>query len=105
MGGPTWQSLSYAIWEQVAGIALMIGLIGIFRRNLNHQGHLAKSLSRSAYTVYIIHPPVIVGLALIIRHIEIYPLLKFILLAPVAVILCFLLAYPLRKLPFARNIL
>jgi surface polysaccharide O-acyltransferase-like enzyme len=66
---------------------------------------LAKPLSASAYAVFLIHALVIVFLALALRGISLYPLLKFALVAPIAVVLCFLIANYLRQVPLARKIL
>lgn len=101
MGGLFWQNLSYSIYEQVLGISLMIALLGIFKGIFifNRQGKLGKALSNSSYTVYIIHsfPLLLVGLSL--RHWE-FPLLpKFIILSLPALILCFAMAWLIRKIP------
>ena len=105
MGGWHWQSFAYAIYEQVLGFSLIIGLLGIFKEKWNGQGNWAKTLSASTYTVYIIHPPIIIFLALGFRQVELYPPFKFLLLAPIALVLCFGLANIIRKLPLARKIL
>jgi len=105
MGGLTWQSLAYSLWEQVTGISLMIGLIGIFREKFNSQGELGKNLSTSAYGVFVFHPPVIVLITLVFRPIEIPGIAKFLLLAPVTVAACFLVAFLIRKIPFADRVL
>jgi hypothetical protein len=55
--------------------------------------------------VYIFHAPVIVLLALSLSGVGVDPALKFVLVAPVAVALCFLVGHAIRKLPLARNIL
>ncbi|MFC1511758.1 hypothetical protein ACFL5H_01005 [Candidatus Latescibacterota bacterium] len=44
-------------------------------------------------------------LVLALRGLSLYPLLKFALVAPLAVGLCFTLASIFRKLPLARQIL
>jgi glucan biosynthesis protein C len=62
-------------------------------------------MSASAYTVYIIHQPVLIFLGLVLSGIPLPHLLKFALVAPVAVALCFLLSDYIRKLPLARSIL
>ena len=104
-GGVHWQSFAYAVWEQFVGVGMILALLVWFRRRFNHQGPLAKAMSDSTYTVYFIHAPVLVYLALALRGIKLYPLLKFALVSPVAVALCFLIAYFLRKLPLVRSIL
>jgi glucan biosynthesis protein C len=105
MGGLHWQALAFAIWEQFVGIGIIIALLVLFREKLDHQGRLAKEMSDSAYAVYFIHAPVLVFLALALRGFTLHSLLKFLLVAPVAVALCFVLAYLLRKLPGVRRIL
>ncbi len=105
MGGLHWQCFAYAVWEQFVGIAMIIALLVLFRNRLNRQGKLAKIMSDSSYTTYIIHSLVVVLLTLSIRNVEILPLLKYALTALIAVPLCFTLANFIRKLPLARRIL
>jgi glucan biosynthesis protein C len=105
LGGVTWQSFVFSVWEQFVCMGMVIGLLVWFRERLNRQGALAKGLAASAYTVYLIHAPVIVLLALALRGIGVYALLKFVLVAPLAIALCFLIANYLRQLPLARRIL
>jgi surface polysaccharide O-acyltransferase-like enzyme len=84
---------------------MIITLLVWFRKRFNHQGSLAKTMSASAYTVFIIHAPVAVLVALALRGISLYPLFKYPLVALIVVPLCFVLATFIRKLPLARNIL
>lgn len=105
IGGLHWQCFAYALWEQFIGLAMMIALLVIFRKRLDRQGRVAKLASASAYTAYIIHPPVVVLLTLAARDIRLYPLLKFALAALVIVPLCFALGNAIRNLPLARRIL
>ncbi len=104
-GGFHWQSFAYSVWEQFAGASIIVGLLVLFRKRFNKQRRLRKAMSASVYTVYIIQSPVIVLLALAMKNIRLYPLLKFALAALIAVPLCFTLANIIRKLPLARRIL
>jgi glucan biosynthesis protein C len=105
LGGVHWQALVLALWEQGLCLGMVITLLVWFRRRFNHQGNLAKTMSASAYTVFIIHAPVAVLVALALKDISLYPLLKYPLVALIVVPLCFLLGNYIRKLPLARNIL
>jgi glucans biosynthesis protein C len=105
LGGLKWQAAMYAFWEQLTGIALIIALIGLFKKKFNNQGILAKRLSGAAYAVFIIHPPVIVALALLLKNWDLYPVLKFILVAPIALFLCFGIAILLKQIPGFKRIL
>jgi glucan biosynthesis protein C len=105
LGGVHWQSLVFSVWQQFLCMGMVIGLLVLFRERLNHQGSLSKAMAASAYTVYIIHAPVLVFLSLAFQSVETLSLIKFALIAPIAVALCFLLAGVVRKLPLARDIL
>lgn len=105
MGGWHWQALGYAFWEAWLCVSMCIGLIYAFRRYGDHQGQWAAFLSRNAYTAYIIHAPVITLLALAVHDVMLYPLLKFVFVALVALPLCFALSHLIRKLPYADQVL
>ncbi|GHO45844.1 acyltransferase family protein [Ktedonospora formicarum] len=103
-GGWHWQALIYALWESVACVGLCIGLLTLFRKHLNTQGMVGKVLAESAYTVYLIHPLIIVPLAYVARTLVLYPLLKWALVVLIAVPLCFFTGYVLRKIPLLHKI-
>jgi glucan biosynthesis protein C len=104
-GGWHWQALAYALWESFLCFGMCIGLIYVFRRYANRQGRLASFLSRNAYTAYLIHEVVIIALAYAVRDVALYPLLKWGLVALVAVPLCFGLSSLIRKLPYTDRVL
>ncbi len=105
LGNGTWQSAVYALWDSTVAVGMCLGLITVFRRLFNRQGGLAAFLCRHAYTVFIIHTPVLVFLALALRGIDLEHLLKFLLVSIIAVPLCFAVAWLVRKIPFASRIL
>jgi surface polysaccharide O-acyltransferase-like enzyme len=104
MGGVTWQAFITAIWEAFLCVGMVVGLLVLFRRRFNSQGPLLKGMATSAYATYIMHTLVLVLLGLALSAIQLPHLLKFILVAPVAVALSFLVGYGVKKLPVARNI-
>jgi len=99
-GGFYMQSLMYALWEQAFGVAVIVGLSVWFRERFNHQGRLMKAMSAGAYATYIVHAPVLVLVSLGLRGFEVPLSLKFVLVAPIAVSLCFLLGNCGRRLSF-----
>ncbi len=105
LGGIHLQSFVYSLWEQITGISIIISLLYLFRTKFNKQGRILKAMSAAVYAAYIIHAPVIIIFAYMIRNIQIYPLLKFPLAVFISVPLCFALGHMLRKLPPAKNIL
>jgi glucan biosynthesis protein C len=104
-GGRRWQALFYAPWDQAMCVAVSVALLVLFRARLNHQGKLLAALSASAYGAYIFHGPVIIWLAMALRGVRMEMGLKFLVVAPFAVTLTFLVAYVAKKLPVARSIL
>ena len=105
LGHGTFQSAVYALWDSTFSVGMCLALITFFRRFLNRQNRLGRFLSQQAFTVYIIHIPIIVLLALAIRGIHLESLLKFGLAALIGVPLCFAFAFLVRKIPFASRIL
>lgn len=105
LGYGTVQSAVYALWDSTFAVGICLALIIFFRRFWNGQTRLSRYLAQQAFTVYIIHIPIIVGLSLAIRGIHLESLLKFALAAAFGVPLCFTLAFLVRKIPFASRIL
>jgi peptidoglycan/LPS O-acetylase OafA/YrhL len=104
-GYGTWQSAVYALWDSAFAVGTCLGLIPLFRRFFDEESKLGRFLSRHSYTVYIIHVPIIVFLAFVLRGINLENLLKAGLVAVIGVPLCFAVAYIVRKIPLASRVL
>jgi Acyltransferase family len=105
LGRGYWQSAVYALWDSIFAVGMCLALTTFFRHFFSRQGRLGRLLNRSAFTVYIIHCPVIVLLALALRDLQLEHLLKFSLAAVIGAPLCFAAASLVRKLPLASRIL
>ncbi len=104
-GGLTWLSLAYSSWEALIGVALLIWVFAWFRGRLNHQGSLVRVISPATYAVYLLHPLIIVPLALALSQLRLSLELKFILFTPPALAICFLAGHLVRMVPGIRKIL
>ena len=104
LGNGTWQSGVYALWDSTFAVGMCLFFITLFRRFFDSPGRLGKFLSQQAFTVYVIHIPIIVLFALALRGVQIEQLLKFGLAAIIGVPLCFFAAYLVRKIPLADRI-
>jgi glucan biosynthesis protein C len=105
-GGLNWQSAVVSIWEPIYCIAMSILLINIFQRRFNRQGALGRIMSQNAYTVYIIHPLVILPGAYLLRTVSLDPLLKWTLISPMLITLCFMVSHWLvRRIPMTEKVL
>jgi glucan biosynthesis protein C len=106
LGGLNWQAAVISIWEPIYCVAMSVLLLNMFQRRFNSQGALGQMMSKNAYTVYIIHPLVIIPGAYLLRTISIDPLLKWVLVSPILVTLCFMVSHWLvRRIPMSEKVL
>ena len=105
-GGFSFAALAAALWESMACLSIIIALLGVFRKWLNHQGRIAKTLSRNAYTVYLIHALVITALMAALYNSAWPSAAKFGLVSLLGVAGCFLIShFVIRRLPGAKRVL
>lgn len=89
----------------VVGVGLSLVVLILFRRFAPGTGRIRKFLSANAFTVYVIHPVVLVTLALLLRGLVAPALIKFAALLILSVPSCWLLAALLRRVPSVRKIM
>jgi glucans biosynthesis protein C len=76
-GGWHWQAGALALDEAVLATCVSLWAIQHFRRRRNTLGPLARRMAPAAYGAFIIHPPVLVGLALAAQPTPLPAELKF----------------------------
>jgi len=64
-GGWNWEALALAIWEQMTGVGLALGAMALCVKRFNTDGPVMRWLSDRSFGVYLLHPPILVGLALL----------------------------------------
>jgi acyltransferase-like protein len=104
-GGWHWQAAAVALVEGVLATCVSLWAVGYFRQRLNHLRPLARLMAPAAYGAFIIHPPVLVGLALAMQPLPLPAELKFIAVLVAGVAGSFeLAALATRVGPLARII-
>jgi surface polysaccharide O-acyltransferase-like enzyme len=103
-GGWNWISFFYSTWEGFTCLAMTIITLTWFRRRFDRQGWLAVKMADATFTAYIIHPGIIVPFALLLSRITMNLFLKFLIVAPIAVALTYIISYYFRRLPLVRNV-
>ena len=78
-------------------LCLLYLIINTFRFFLNKPGKISKELNKNSYGVYIIHPIVLGGLALILLDMGVHSLLKHLILTVFTYIACNLIVSFYRK--------
>ncbi|MCK8493581.1 acyltransferase [Spirosoma sp. RP8] len=104
-GGWNSQSLFLCLWEQLTGISISVALLSYSKRYWNEKLMLLDKLARSAYSTYIFHPLIVVGLSLLVAGLALDPLLKLGLVAPLAIIGSFLVGRLVLMIPGADTVL
>jgi peptidoglycan/LPS O-acetylase OafA/YrhL len=102
--GFSWGAFLYAFWEPFVAWGLIAAWLLVFRRYMNQPSALWEWLGRRAYAVYIIHPPVLVGIALLLHGWAAPALIKFGVVGLLACIASWLLSDPLVRLPGVRSV-
>jgi surface polysaccharide O-acyltransferase-like enzyme len=104
MGGPHVAALFWVLAESIICVGMIFVLIPIFHARFNHQGTLLRNLSSSAYHMYLIHPPILVLVALGFASIPLIPVVKLWIVFPLTVILCYLAShYVLQRINLNRR--
>jgi surface polysaccharide O-acyltransferase-like enzyme len=98
-GNGTWQSLVFAVLEGVVMVTISLWLLDLFRRRVDHQGRLARRLSRAAYAAFLVHQLVLVAVVLASRHLPGPPELTFITVWVIGVALSFGVGALLVRVP------
>ncbi|MGD0293558.1 MAG: acyltransferase family protein [Terracidiphilus sp.] len=104
-GGLSWPAILYAYWEPFVAWGLIALWLLVFRARMNQPSALWAWLNRRAYTAYIIHPAVLVGVSLLLRGWVAPALVKWGVVGPLACIGCWLVADPLVRLPGVRRVI
>jgi len=97
--------VAFAFWEQLFCIAVCVGLTVWFREKLNVQNRFTKALTENSYAAYIFQAPVLVYLAVALQSVQMPLLLKFAVVSPIAVALCFMAGFVVKKIPKADTAL
>jgi len=102
--GFSWPAVLYALWEPPVAWAIIAAWLLLARRWINQPSSFWTWVTRRTYTVYIIHPPVLVGVSLLLRGWAAPALVKWGVVGPLACMGCWLAADPLVRLPGIRRV-
>ncbi len=103
-GGWTLPALAYAMWEPFVAWGIILGMLWRFRVAAQ-PSPLWQELAPRAYAAFIIHPPVLVALGLLLADRPWPNSVSFVIAGAAGVVFSFLLAQLLLMLPGARQIL
>jgi glucans biosynthesis protein C len=99
-GGFNPVSAGKCLWEALVCVGVGFLMLAVYRRYFDAQGSAARWLSDNAFGVYLIHPPILIGSAILLHPVALSGLVKAMLLTLVAAVGSFAAsAFVLRKSP------
>lgn len=104
-GGLSWPAVLYAFWEPLVAWGMIAGWLLTFRSRMNGPARLWSWLNRRAYTVYILHPPILVGISLLLHPWGAPALVKFGVTGTLGCVICWLAADPFVRMPGIRRVI
>lgn len=105
-GGWSVPALMYAFWEPFVAWGLILTLLSRAQRSISRApSRLEQALARRAFCIYVIHPVVLVGLALAWREVHWPALVKFALTGTATCVVCYLVAGVMLRVPGVRRVL
>lgn len=103
-GGHTWPAIFYAFWDPFVAWGLIAAWVLIARAYMNKPSQFWSWLNRRTYAVYIIHPPVLVGISLLLHPWIAPAMLKFVVTGTITCIATWLIADPLVRIPGVKRV-
>jgi hypothetical protein len=100
--GFSFPAIFYAFWEPIVAWGIIAGLLWIFHLRFNEPSKRWGGLARHTYGAFIVHPPVIVTIALLLENMPAPAIVKFLLLSTLGAIMSFTMAWVIRKIPFVK---
>jgi len=103
-GGWNVPAFELAMWEQLTGLGLGLGILALFSRFAGAGPGWLRWAGDRSFGVYLLHPPVLVALAMAFRSLPQEPVLLAALLTVAGLTGSFILADLARRIPGLRSI-
>ncbi|WP_165362530.1 acyltransferase family protein [Promicromonospora panici] len=97
--------LGASLAENIFAVSTIVALLVLFREKFSGQPAWARFAAQNSFAVYVIHPLVLVGVAILLAPIVAPAGVKFLILLAIAVPLCWLSAHLLRRIPGVSRVL
>jgi surface polysaccharide O-acyltransferase-like enzyme len=95
----------FALLDGLIAVCFSLWFITWIRRRWATHGPLVAKAGRASYATYFIHPLVITLVMMSLAWVALVPELKFLLVAPLAVVACYAVGYALTRLPGISKVL
>jgi glucan biosynthesis protein C len=100
-----WPTMLFALLDGVIAVALTLWFVAWVQRRWPSHGALLERAGRASYATYFIHPLVLTAVMILFASVLLAPVIKFVLVAAVAIPACFAAGYTLTRLPGFSKVL
>ena len=100
-----WPTMLFALLDGVIAVALTLWFVAWIQRRWPSHGALLERAGRASYATYFIHPLVLTAVMILFASVLIAPMIKFVLVAAVAIPACFAAGCALTRLPGFSEVL
>jgi len=105
VGGLHWRAFGLTAWEAIVCLGISYFLLMLFKKYLNSSTSFFTNMAANSYSVYFIHPVIVVGLTILFEQVSLSPSITFVLVAALSVSACFTISHLIRKVPGVKRIL
>jgi glucans biosynthesis protein C len=105
VGGFNIKAFAYAVWEPFLAIGISILLLASFKKYVNIENGFTRWLTSNAYTVYIIHPVMLVSYSVIMANVSLPIYFKFLTVGAASILTCWIVSSLVRKIPYVKTFL
>jgi hypothetical protein len=95
----------FALLDGLIAVSYSLWFITWTRRRWQTHGPLVAKAGRASYATYFIHPLVITLVMMSLAWLPLVPELKFLVVAPLAVVACYAAGHALTRLPGVSRVL
>ena len=89
----------------VASVAVTVWFTALIRARWAGDGPLRARAGRASYATYVLHPLLLTAIMVLFASLALAPELKFLVVAVVAVPVCFLAGWAATRVPAISNVL
>jgi len=105
MGGLNFPAAAFMVWVGLFSVSISMTLILWLRDRKKPRSKVMEFAGHNSYGVYLIHPIILIPVAVLMTPVPLPPLVKYVIVLPLVVVLCFLAADGLRRLPGFKAVL
>jgi hypothetical protein len=105
VAGNGWPALVLALADGVIAVTGTVAVVGALRHRWTREEPLVSAAAKASYATYVSHPLSLTILLVLLAPVALAPELKFVILAPVAIPVCFAVGYGLTRIPGLARVL